>query len=626
MMSSPPSSSSEDFVHIQHNNNSTTDTDEETANNIGTTIIHHDDSSIMNANSSSSPAATQRSLLRTLWSEAASTSDLHQRRNKKVVSTTRTTTTSLSISGPNNDGNSSPPKQQQRGKRYNTRNYSSNRRMKRVATKVWLAALAALVVALLVRLHVFLYQVLTRNTTTTNQHANASKENVLLPYNNNNEESVDATTIQKLIDNHNIDPDDTHSKMTLQEAHLHKLTPLLPPTTNNNMDTSQYTIRMNTWHRNEQLLLSINHHAKCEGVAEIQIIWCDTQNDPPDDILHHSSNKVKIERHDVNSLNERFKIVLDTPTLGILSLDDDVLRPCEALDAAFLRWVRHPERMVGFDVRTHVVEKSGSGGGRSGMDEEDEDGMKHQTNKKNVNDNGALVSNTNWKYGYMSTTEKSNSYSLTLPRASFLHKDYLDLYIMSIPRPIYLYVAQHFECEDIAMSFFVSSLTGGRPPLITDYWAVKSMVKLYSEKKISGGKDHKRARDRCVDWFAELLGVKEDGEWGPLQKADLVHEDIVGGGGGEDRRMFGYGAEPEDWNDMNIENEKLSILSSSSVRLKELIGTMKELKKKSYKDQLKWLKRKKYETMKEAKKVGMIEKTDEWEKRWRKKSGGGEGT
>jgi hypothetical protein len=32
------------------------------------------------------------------------------------------------------------------------------------------------------------------------------------------------------------------------------------------------------------------------------------------------------------------------------------------------------------------------------------------------------------------------------------------------------------------------------------------------------------------------------------------------------------------------------------------------------------LKGKKYETMKEAKKVGMIENTDEWEERW--KSGG----
>ena len=194
-----------------------------------------------------------------------------------------------------------------------------------MATKVWLAALAALAVALLIKIHVFLYQVLTRNN-----DDNASKDNIRLTLsttssnknnNMNNIDGVDAATIQKLLDNHNIDADDTNSKMTLEEAHSHKLTPLVG---NSNIDTSHYTIRMNTWHRNEQLLLSINHHAKCTGVAEIQIIWCDTINDPPDNILHHSSGKVKIERHDVNSLNERFKIVLDTPTLGILSLDDDV--------------------------------------------------------------------------------------------------------------------------------------------------------------------------------------------------------------------------------------------------------------------------------------------------------------
>ena len=65
--------------------------------------------------------------------------------------------------------------------------------------------------------------------------------------------------------------------------------------------------------------------------------------------------KVKVERHVVNLLNDRFKVVLDVPTLGILGLDDKVLRPCVVLDDAFVRWTRHPEWMLGFDARTHVV-------------------------------------------------------------------------------------------------------------------------------------------------------------------------------------------------------------------------------------------------------------------------------
>ena len=589
-MSSSLPSSSEDFVHIKmppdknhhrrrhrahddNNNNTkataTTTDDEETA----TTTYPLP----------STPAAAQqqqRSLLQTLWSEATSTTDLHQRRNK----VTRKRSPQHHRQQQNDDSSS---KRSHDKKKYdhNSSGYNKSRRMKRVATKVWLAALAALALALLIKIHVFLYRVLTTR--------NNNNSKTILSNGGGAIEGVDAATIQRLLDKHNIDAEDTQSKMTLGGAHSHKLTPLLP--NNNSIDSSQYTIRMNTWHRNEQLLLSVNHHAQCDGVAEIQIIWCDTQNDPPENIVHHTSGKVKIERHGINSLNERFKIVLDnTPTIGILSLDDDVLRPCEALDAAFLRWTRHPERMVGFDVRTHVVDHNDA---NTSVDDD-------KKSEEEEEEGDITATTTNWKYGYMSTTEKSNSYSLTLPRASFLHKDYLDLYIAAMPRPIYLYVAQHFECEDIAMSFFVSSLTGGKPPLITDYWAVKSMVKLYSEEKISGGKDHKVARDNCVDSFAGMLGVKEDGEWGPLQTAELVH-------GGEKDRMFGYGAEPEDWDSMDE-------ASISSTRLRELVGTMKALKTKSHNDQVKWLKKKKYQTEKEARKVGMIEKTVEWKERWKR--------
>ena len=97
-------------------------------------------------------------------------------------------------------------------------------------------------------------------------------------------------------------------------------------------------------------------------------------------------------------LNERFKVVLDAPTLGILSLDDDVLRPCAALDAAFVRWTRHPEQMGRFDARTHVV-----------AGDSDNEG---NTKKGGGNDSNK----SSWKYWYVSTTESSNRYSMTLPR------------------------------------------------------------------------------------------------------------------------------------------------------------------------------------------------------------------
>ena len=131
-----------------------------------------------------------------------------------------------------------------------------------------------------------------------------------------------------------------------------RLTPLRP------IDRDQYTIRINTWKRPEQLLLSVNHHASCPGVALIQIVWCDKDEEPPNQLLNHS--KVVIEHHNVNTLNERFHILSPVPTLGILSLDDDVLRPCEAIDAGFFKWTQSPHRMVGFDARVHVENPDGT--------------------------------------------------------------------------------------------------------------------------------------------------------------------------------------------------------------------------------------------------------------------------
>ena len=225
--------------------------------------------------------------------------------------------------------------------------------------------------------------------------------------------------------------------------------------------TSQYTIRMNTWRRNEQLLVSINHYAKCEGVAQIQIIWCDMDNEPPLEVTNHTSGKVAIERHTINSLNERYNITTYTSTLGILSMDDDILRPCEALDATFIRWTRNPDRIVGFYARSHLP-----------------------SSKK------ASSLGSNWTYNLEGP---ENQYSMTLPsKMCFIHRDYLDLYVKVLPRQIYHFIDRNFNCEDISMSFFVSALTGGRPPLLGDHWAVRINMgrELYSNNELSRKKEH----------------------------------------------------------------------------------------------------------------------------------------
>ena len=146
-----------------------------------------------------------------------------------------------------------------------------------------------------------------------------------------------------------------------QVRHFDNLEPIQLTPLRQQVDYEQYTVRVNTWRRPEQLVASVLHHSSCPGVIQVQIVWCDTENEPPKDLLDPSINphasKVVIEYHPTNNLNERFNILLEPPTLGILSIDDDVLRPCESIDSGFFKWIKSPHRMVGFDARTHVENK-----------------------------------------------------------------------------------------------------------------------------------------------------------------------------------------------------------------------------------------------------------------------------
>ena len=114
----------------------------------------------------------------------------------------------------------------------------------------------------------------------------------------------------------------------LQKAKAFELEPLV-----SKFDREQFTIRINTWKRNEQLLVSLNHHTSCPGVAQIQVVWCDPDQEAPESISNHTSGKVVVERHTINSLTERFNAIQRPPTIGVMNLDDDVLWPCDALDS-----------------------------------------------------------------------------------------------------------------------------------------------------------------------------------------------------------------------------------------------------------------------------------------------------
>jgi len=304
--------------------------------------------------------------------------------------------------------------------------------------------------------------------------------------------------------NHTITKNELQTaERSLFEAKQHNLRPL------NDLDKSKYSVRINTWRRNEQLITSVHHLATCSGVAQIVIVWCDDENKPPQEIFDlirttgtgtsesnmnnnddnvHQGPLIQIEYHKVNSLNERFNVMIEPITKGVLSVDDDVLRPCDAIDDGFFRWTDHPDRMLGYDYRLNVI-----------------DTTTHIMDDEQLNINNTMT----WSYGGLTATRENNLYSMVLTRFSFIHVDYLNLYMKYIPRRIFDTVGKTFNCEDIAMSLFVSSLTDGQVPLLANEWSLGSMVKLSSPNAISQGSEHKELRHKCVNDYGHLLGLKD---------------------------------------------------------------------------------------------------------------------
>ena len=299
---------------------------------------------------------------------------------------------------------------------------------------------------------------------------------------------------------------------------------------------SRFTVRLNTWRRNDSLIVAVRHYLSCPSVAQIQIVWCDRDeyNKVPEEILalltatksevnvnnnHHP--KVILERHSKNSLDERFIVPATTQMItdAILSVDDDVLRPCVALDVGFAKWYENPTRLIGYDYRLHLVNE----GEYKQQQHYDEAMMEPKKSKRGIGNRTHLQQ---WSYGFRSVAIKTNSYSIVLTRFAFLHAVHLDLYERYAPIRIRRMIEEHKNCEDIAMSMWISALTGGIPPLLADGWAVGSQVKLEKGRDdptvrlndhgdvgvdgISASDNHKDYRDECVDTFATLLGLKKE--------------------------------------------------------------------------------------------------------------------
>jgi glucuronyl/N-acetylglucosaminyl transferase EXT2 len=384
------------------------------------------------------------------------------------------------------------------------------------------------------------------------------------------------------------------------------------------IDYQYFTIRINTWERIDQLQLSIQHHLSCTSVLQVQIVWCIDQSIALPDWLiqleqtiepivlvdtNISYPRIVIERHTINSLNERFHPLVVVPTAAVLSIDDDVIRPCLALDATFSIWLRNPDRQVGFDARSHEVVHSTdtSSTTHHRHDHHHDTHHDHHNNLSPTSSSQQQLQETErepqWKYSYMSVTEKKNSYSLTLTRYSFFHQYYMTLYMNHMPSVIRTTIDQNFNCEDIAMSMYISAChSQHKVPLLANVWAVKSQIKMYVAKKISGTNNHKQIRDDCVHHFSQLLHLQDRHQFHtvPLRLGTL----------------FEYGDTPENWNDLQ--------LPELSTTIQDAMATIERWKHTDDEQHI-WmeeLKQHREDAIRPIYDAGYIEKTIPWQRKF----------
>jgi hypothetical protein len=250
--------------------------------------------------------------------------------------------------------------------------------------------------------------------------------------------------------------------------------------TNKDFAASELTIRVNTFRRNDQLELFLDYYAgyknmhECAFIKEVQVIWSDPENTPPTTWLEEENkyvkDKVYFEVHTKNSLNNRFLPLTkeSVKTHAVLSIDDDLIIPCNVLRDNLRVWESYDKALVGWSPRMH------------GYDTE-----LH-----------------NMKYLKWQHTWWSGMYSIMLTKASFIHRDYLgDAFLKETPGLFLEHVDDLKNCEDLAMAHTVASLSEA-PPV----W-ISGDVYETGEQGISSGKNHFRTRGICLEQLRDMSGI-----------------------------------------------------------------------------------------------------------------------
>lgn len=210
----------------------------------------------------------------------------------------------------------------------------------------------------------------------------------------------------------------------------------------------------------------LDSYARCDVVKQIQVVWSDQENSAPLEwIEKYPESKVSFELHKKNSLSNRFRPLTEIPTQAVLSIDDDLVVPCEELDRSLNVWSSNKRVLVGYSPRMHTY-----------------------------NIESGKLQYLNWKFTWW-----NGIYTIMLTKASILDQKYLFDYDKVIPEKFLEHIDRSRNCEDIAMAYVVALKSHSAP-----VW-VQATVYETSTEGISSGATHFDTRSDCLDVLQDML-------------------------------------------------------------------------------------------------------------------------
>uniref|UniRef100_A0AC35U9T4 Glyco_transf_64 domain-containing protein n=1 Tax=Rhabditophanes sp. KR3021 TaxID=114890 RepID=A0AC35U9T4_9BILA len=241
---------------------------------------------------------------------------------------------------------------------------------------------------------------------------------------------------------------------------------------NNSKIVNKYTVIILTYHRESAALRLIQSLNNATDVDRILVIWNDPSNQrnsiPQYSYWANITNSVYFIHSTQNSLNNRFNPYDLIRTDGVLEIDDDQKYTTKQITYEFEAWKENKDVLVGYYSR--LTGKNGSN-----------------------------------KNKYITKTQKS--YDLILTGHAFLHYKYLAIYTYKLHKLIRQHVFKQMNCEDLAMNFIVSVVSGKRNVRFLRGADLSSCPGCQKKGGVSSKKGHYQRRNDCVKMLVGSFGV-----------------------------------------------------------------------------------------------------------------------